>query len=73
MGALGITVDEQRTMAAIQSINQKLQDIKLRDLFAMVAMNALLPTSFGEETSNENVAASAYSIADCMLEARKAK
>lgn len=73
MGALGITVDEQRTMAAIQSINQKLPDIKLRDLFAMVAMNALLPTSFGEETSNENVAASAYSIADCMLEARKVK
>ena len=42
MGDFGTTVDEQRTMAAIQSINQKLPDIKLRDLFAMNALNGIL-------------------------------
>lgn len=69
----GMTIIEQNTMEAIQSINQKLPDIELRDLFAMVAMNALLPTPWGMEEDEDTVAKYSYIMADAMLAARKVK
>lgn len=69
----GMTIIEQNTMEAIQSINQKMPDIELRDLFAIHAMNALLPTGWGMEASEDNIAKYSYKMADAMLEARKKK
>ena len=69
----GMTIIEQNTMEAIQSINQKIPDIELRDLFAMSALQGILPTPYGQSANNENVAASAYAIADEMIKARKRK
>lgn len=38
----GETKEELYTMMAIQSINQKMPDLDLRDLFAINAMNAII-------------------------------
>lgn len=38
----GTTSEELHTMMAIQSINQKMPDLDLRDLFAINAMNAII-------------------------------
>ena len=47
----GMTVIEQNTMEAIQSINQKMPEVTLRDLFAMNALCGLLMTpKTGEPT-----------------------
>ncbi len=56
---------------AIENIEYKLPE--LRDLFAMSALQGILPTPYGQAASNENVASSAYAVADAMLEARKKK
>jgi hypothetical protein len=69
----GMTIIEQNTMEAIQCINQKIPEIELRDLFAMAALQGILPTPYGQAASNENVSASAYAVADEMLKARKRK
>ena len=69
----GTTVEELRTMEAIQSINQKMPDVELRDLFAIHAMNALLPTDWGMEASEDDIAKYSYKMADAMLKARKHK
>lgn len=66
----GTTMEELRTMQAIQSISHKLPDLTLRDLFAMQAMNGLLSGNW--YTFNE-IAKSAYQMADAMLVARKDK
>jgi hypothetical protein len=63
-----MTVEEQRTMQAIQNINRKLPDVELRDLFAMNSLNTLLQKPI---ESFEVVAKQSYLIADAMLEARK--
>jgi hypothetical protein len=71
----GTTKEESTTMAAIQSINEKLPDLELRDMFAMSALQALIPTPWGQssDTSFEAISDTAYSIADEMIEARKKK
>lgn len=62
------TVEEQRTMQAIQQLNRKIPEVTLRDLFAMSSLNALLQKPI---ESFETVAEQSYRIADAMLEARK--
>lgn len=69
----GETRGEQMTMMAIQSINQKIPDVELRDLFAMAAMNGLLQTQWGSEETEGCIARYAYKQADAMLEARSKK
>lgn len=66
----GTTREEQLTMMAIQSINQKMPDIELRDLFAMHALSGLVVGDWGTYDS-EDMANMAYMLADKMLEARK--
>jgi hypothetical protein len=75
METRGTTREESITMAAIQSINDKLPDLELRDMFAMSALQALIPTPWGQssDTSFEAISDTAYSIADKMIEARKKK
>ena len=55
----------------LKSIECNMPD--LRDLFAMSALQGILPTPYGQSANNENVAASAYAIADEMIKARKRK
>ena len=69
----GTTKEESMCMSAIMSINQKIPDLELRDLFAMSAMNALLPTAWGMETNEDNIAKYAYKMADAMIDAGKKK
>ena len=58
---------------SINEINRKMPEVTLRDLFAMSALQGILPTPYGQSANNENVAASAYAIADEMIKARKRK
>lgn len=62
------TVEEQRTMIAIQNINRKLPEVTLRDLFAMSALNSLIQINM---SPFDKIAKFAYCFADAMLEARK--
>lgn len=62
-----------RTLDSINEINRKMPEVTRRDLFAMSVINTILQSALGQETSNEDVAASAYSIADAMEQARKKK
>ena len=78
METSGTTMEELRTMQAIQSINQKIPDVELRDLFAMSAINGLalssrLALSSKSEPFAADYAKRAYIIADAMLVARKGK
>ena len=66
-----MTVEEQRTMQAIQNMNRKMPEVTLRDLFAMSALNGTLRgTTYTNEEIKIKVEQS-YRIADAMLEARK--
>lgn len=71
----GTTREESITMAAIQSINDKLPGLELRDLLAMSALQALIPTPWSQssDVSFKEISDTAYSIADEMIEARKKK
>jgi hypothetical protein len=73
----GMTIIEQNTMEAIQSINQKIPDIELRDLFAMHALNGLMVQSEGlsdpEFWNFDTIASIAYEAADAMIKARGKK
>lgn len=62
-----------RALDSINEINRKMPEVTLRDLFAMSALQALIPTPWGQssETSFEAISDTAYSIADKMIEARK--
>lgn len=70
-----ITREVQTTMIAIQSINHKIPDIELRDLFAMHALNGLMVQSEAmsdpEFWNYDTIACIAYEAADAMIEARK--
>ena len=72
-----VTVEEQRTMRAIQNIDRKLPQVELRDLFAMTALVMLNGTTFGkacaESCDYEPLAEDCYKLADAMLAARKEK
>lgn len=60
-----------RTNNALNKIN----DIDLRDIFAMQAMNGYLSScsSYASGISPEEISKDAYKLADAMLEARKKK
>lgn len=66
-----ITVEEQRTMQAIQKLNAKIPEVTLRDLFAMSSINGLIYDVGIDEENVQRYANKAYLIADAMLEARK--
>lgn len=68
----GTTREEQLTMMAIQSIDQKMPDVELRDLFAMHALNGLVVGDWGV-LELKGMARLAYTLADEMLEARRTK
>lgn len=71
----GTTMEELRTMEAIQSINHKVPEVKLRDLFAMHALIGLTTTTedsaFPETWDYDMLAECAYKAADAMIKARK--
>ena len=69
----GTTREESITMAAIQSINQKLPDLELRDIFAMHIMSGLASQQWIENVYEDHTAELAYNLADAMIEARKKK
>ena len=82
----GMTVIEQNTMESIQSMNQKMPEVTLRDMFAMNAMNGILNdhmrTAVDDILRNdekdkdfwtERIAAASYKMADAMIKARKEK
>lgn len=62
-----------QTMDMIQEACNHITKIELRDLFAMSALQGILPTPYGQDATIENVAASAYALADEMLKARSKK
>lgn len=76
-----MTVIEMQTMDLVSKAAKRIADldITLRDLFAMSALNGIIRNGF--ESGNcdsipdkfdaEQYAASAYCIADAMIEARK--
>lgn len=69
----GTTREESITMDAIQSINQKLPDLELRDIFAMHIMSGLASQQWIENVYEDHTAELAYNLADAMIEARKKK
>ena len=81
----GETIGEERTMAAIQGIFQKMPDVDLRDLFATSAMNTIINchtnTNLNDilnvDSNNgyylKTIPEAAYKLADAMLEARRKK
>ena len=66
----GMTIIEQNTMESIQNINQKIPELKLRDIFAMHALNGMLASPDYSGTP-EQLADYAYQYADAMKERRK--
>ena len=66
----GMTIIEQNTMESIQNISQKLPELKLRDIFAMHALNGMLASPDYSGTP-EQLADYAYQYADAMKERRK--
>ena len=68
-----MSVEEQKTMQAIQNINRKIPEITLRDLFAMSSINGLIYDVGIDEENVQRYANKAYLIADAMLEARGGK
>lgn len=45
----------------------------MRDAFAMAAITGLCANSSQDDTSNPDLAKTAYNLADCMMAAREAK
>ena len=69
-----MTVEEQRTMRAIQNINKKLPDLELRDLFAMSALNGMYANNtYYTDATYRDFATMAYEQADAILEERNKK
>lgn len=66
-----MTIMEQNTMIAIQQINEKLQELTLRDLFAMSALTGTLRGTTYTDGEIKIKAEQSYRIADAMLEERK--
>lgn len=71
MVTTGVTIEERETMAAIQSINHKIPELELRDLFAMSALKSIIEVSNGYFYGAN--AETAYKYADAMLNARSKK
>ena len=67
------TMEEVRTMEAIQCINQKIPELSLRDMFAMNIVSGMVSWEDWRDYEPKDFATQAYQIADAMLEARKKK
>ena len=65
------TVEEQRTMIAIQQLNRKVPEVTLRDLFAMSIIQTQVKDCLYDDNEIKAMAEQTYRIADAMLEARK--
>lgn len=65
------TIEQQRTMIAIQRLNAKVPEVTLRDLFAMSALTGTLRGTTYTDEEIKIKAEQTYRIADAMLEARK--
>ena len=63
------TIGEEMAENAIISMNRKIPQAELRDLFAMNALNGMLASDY----SIDGIAERSYMIADAMLEARRTK
>ena len=63
------TIGEEMAENAIISMNRKIPQAELRDLFAMNALNGMLANDY----SIDGIAERSYMIADAMLEARRTK
>ena len=67
------TVEEQRTMIAIQQLNRKVPEVTLRDLFAMSVIQTQVKDCLYHDDEIKIIAQRSYRIADAMLEARQKK
>lgn len=65
------TVEEQRTMIAIQQLNRKIPEVTLRDLFAMSALSGTLGGKIFTDEEIKFMAEQCYRVADIMLEVKK--
>ncbi len=68
-----MTVEEQRTMQAIQNINRKIPEVTLRDLFAMSIIQTQVDSCYYQDNEIKEMAEQSYRIADAMIEARGRK
>jgi hypothetical protein len=65
-----MTVFEQRTHEAVQELNRKIPELKLRDLFAMSIIQTQVKDCLYDDDEIKGMAEQSYRIADAMLEAR---
>lgn len=64
------TVEEQRTMIAIQQLNRKVPEVTLRNLFAMNIIQTQVKDCLYHDDEIKIIAQRCYRLADAMLEAR---
>ena len=69
----GETASEQKTMASIQELCNKIPEVELRDLFALAALNGLASQPNIYNIKQEYTATFSYTLADAMLKARSNK
>lgn len=69
----GETIGEQKTMASIQELCNKIPEVELRDLFALAALNGLASQPSIYNIKEEYTANLSYTLADAMLKARSNK
>ena len=65
-----MTVEEQRTMQAVQKIAQKINDFSLRDYFVGQALSGMGEYLMKNRDEVNKLAESCYKIADALLEQR---
>ena len=68
-----MTVEESRTMQAVQNIARKIDNFTLRDYFAGQALAGMGEYLMQNRENLNKVAESCYKIADAMLEYNKLK
>ena len=68
-----MTIEEQLTMQAIQSIARKVNGFTLRDYFAGQALAGMGEYLMQNRNNLDDVAESCYKVADAMIEYRKLK
>ena len=68
-----MTVEESRTMQAVQNIARKINNFTLRDYFAGQALAGMGEYLMQNRENLNEVAESCYKIADAMLEYNKLK
>lgn len=66
-----MTVEESRTMQAVQNIARKVDNFTLRDYFAGQALAGMGGYLMQNRDDLDSIAKTCYNIADAMLEQRK--